>query len=104
MGSENLTEFVAGEPDQMAFKSPFQLKRFYDSMKYSSQLLQTRCLLTMLVSTVRHLSTWMLFPVLRAPTRLAPRAAEGELVKNTLTCPALQPCEGRPGEEVVYSP
>jgi len=28
-----LSLFIAGELDQMAFKSPFQLKWFYDSMK-----------------------------------------------------------------------
>lgn len=46
----------------------------------------------------------MLFPALRAPTRLTLRAAEGKVVKNTLTRLALQRCEGRSGEEVVYIP
>ena len=38
LGSEHLMElwvslFIAGEWDQMAFRSPFQLKLFYDSIK-----------------------------------------------------------------------
>jgi len=38
-GSEHLMEvwvslFTAGELDQMAFKGPFQLKQFYDSMTF----------------------------------------------------------------------
>ena len=46
VGSQHLMElwvslFVARELDQTAFKSPFQCKWFYDSMKYSSQQLQT---------------------------------------------------------------